>query len=78
MNVDRYSIRSFDSLFNGREIFCVVMMTLGGGRAIITLRAADRDRGRRSCKVIVGSDLLSLHLVPSLYRWWNVGHDRLL
>ncbi|RVW63674.1 hypothetical protein CK203_060779 [Vitis vinifera] len=27
------------------EIFCVVMMTLGGGRAIITLRAVDRDRG---------------------------------
>ena len=46
MNVDVYSIRSFDSLFNGKEIFCVVMMTLGGGRAIITLRAADRDRGR--------------------------------
>ena len=69
MKVDIYRIRSFDSLFNGSEIFCVVMMTLGGGRAIITLRAADRDRGRRSCEVIVGSDLLSLHLVPSLYRW---------
>ena len=28
--------------------FGFVMMTLGGGRAIITLRAIDRDRGRRS------------------------------
>ena len=47
MKVGIYSIRSFDSLFNGREIFCVVMiMTLGGGRAIITLRVADRERGR--------------------------------
>ena len=56
MKVDIYSIRSFDSFFNGREIFCVVMMTLGGGRAIITLKAvlteivvgdaAVRDRGR--------------------------------
>ena len=46
MKVDIYSIRGFDSLFNAREIFCVVMMTLGGGRAIITLRAVDRDRGR--------------------------------
>ena len=46
MKVDIYSIRSFDSLFNGGEIFYVVMLTLGGGRAIITLRAADKDRGR--------------------------------
>ena len=53
------------------------MMTLGGGRIIITLRAADRDRGMWSCEVIVGSDLLSLHLVLSLYRWRNVGHGRL-
>ena len=49
-----YSIRSFVSLFNGGEIFCVVMMTLGGGRGIITLRVADRDRGRyavvRDCR----------------------------
>ena len=52
------------------------MMTLGGGRAIITLRAVDRDRGRWSCEVIVGSDL-SLYLVLSLCRWWNVGHGRL-
>ena len=42
------------------------MMTLGGGRAIVTLRAADRDRGncydcQKSWEVIVGSDLLSLH-----------------
>ena len=34
-------------LFNGGETFWLVMMPLGGGRAIITLRAADRDRGRR-------------------------------
>ena len=46
VKVDIYSIRGFDSLFNGREIFCVVIMTLGSVRAIITLRAADRDRGR--------------------------------
>ena len=58
MKVDIYSIRSFDSPFNGREIFCIVMMTLGGGRAIITLQVADRDRGRCSREVILGSDLL--------------------
>ena len=56
MKVDIYSIRSFDSFFNGGEIFCVVIMTLGGGRAIITLQAVlieivvgdatVRDRGR--------------------------------
>ena len=45
------------------------MMTLGGGRAIITLRAADRDRGsccdcQKSWEVIVGNDLLSLHSCP--------------
>ena len=78
MKVRIYIIRRFVPLFNGGEIFCVVMMTLGGGRVIITLRAADRDHGRRSCEVIVGSDLLSLHLVLSLYRWQNVGHGRLL
>ena len=78
MKVRIYSIRSFVPLFNGGEIFSVVMMTLGGGRGIITLRAADRDRGRRSCEVIVGSDLLSLHLVLSLCRWRNVSHGRLL
>ena len=49
--------------------FGFVMMPLGGGRAIITLRAADRDRGRlwdcqRSWEVIVGSDLPSLHSCP--------------
>ena len=69
MNVRIYSIRSFVSLFNGGEIFCVVMMTLGGGWAIITLRAADRDRGsccdcHKSWEVIVGSDLPSLHSCP--------------
>ncbi|RVW22440.1 putative acyl-activating enzyme 21 [Vitis vinifera] len=45
------------------------MMTLGGGRAIITLRAADRDHGsccdcQKSWEVIAGSDLLSLHSCP--------------
>ncbi|RVW67396.1 hypothetical protein CK203_061271 [Vitis vinifera] len=34
-------------LINGGEIFYVVMMTLGGSMAIITLRVADRDRGRK-------------------------------
>ena len=69
MKVHIYSIRGFVSLFNGREIFCVVMMILGGGRAIITLRAADRDRGsccdcQKSWEVIAGSDLPSLHSCP--------------
>ena len=69
VKVHIYSIRSFVSLFNGREIFCVVMMTLGGGRAIITLRVTDRDRGsccdcQKSWEVIVGSDLLSLYFCP--------------
>ena len=69
MKVHIYSIRSFVSLFNGREIFCVVMMTLGGGRAIITLWAVDRDRSsccdcQKSWEVIVGSDLPSLHSCP--------------
>ncbi|RVW17930.1 hypothetical protein CK203_108009 [Vitis vinifera] len=41
----------------------------GGGRAIITLRVADRDRGsccdcQKSWEVIVGSDLPSLHSCP--------------
>ncbi|KAL6350021.1 hypothetical protein AAG906_003951 [Vitis piasezkii] len=44
-------------------------LLLGGGRAIITLRAADIDRGRccdcqRSWEAIVGSDLPSLHSCP--------------
>ena len=69
VKVHIYSIRSFVSLFNGREIFCVVMMTLGGGRAIITLWAVDRDRSsccdcQKSWEVIVGSDLPSLHSCP--------------
>ena len=69
MKVHIYSLRSFIPLFNDEEIFCVVMMTLGGGRAIITLRAADRDHGscydcQKSWEVIVGSDLLSLHSCP--------------
>ncbi|RVW81410.1 putative L-type lectin-domain containing receptor kinase S.5 [Vitis vinifera] len=41
------SARSTVPLINGGEIFYVVMMTLDGTRAIITLRVADRDRGRR-------------------------------
>ena len=80
MKVHIYSIRSFVSLFNGREIFCVVMMTLGGGRAIITLRAVDRDRGsccdcQKSWEVIVGSDLPSLSFLsfhPASDRTWTM------
>ena len=69
MKVRIYSNRSFVPFFNGGEIFCVVMMTLGRGRAIITLRAVDRDRGsccdcQKSWEVIVGSDLPSLHSSP--------------
>ena len=41
-----YRTRSYVSFFNGKEIFWLVMMPVGGGRAIITLRAADRDRGK--------------------------------
>ena len=41
-----YSAKSTVPLINGGEIFYVVMMTLGSSRTIITLRAADRDRGR--------------------------------
>ena len=56
-----YSARSTIPLINGGEIFYVVMMTLGGSRTIITLRAADRDRGRwcgcqRSWEVIMWND----------------------
>ena len=79
VKVHIYSIRSFVSLFNGREIFCVVMMTLGGGRAIITLRTADRDRGRpRGCQR--SWEVTCRHFIPvlSLYKWRNVGHSRLL
>ena len=47
VKVHIYSIRSSAFLFNGRETFWLVMMPLGGGRTIITLRAADKDRGRR-------------------------------
>ena len=61
MKVDIYSLRSFDSLFNGMEIFCVVMMTLRGGRAIITLRAPDRDRVKWSWEVTCCYFILSLH-----------------
>ncbi|RVX02382.1 Transketolase, chloroplastic [Vitis vinifera] len=39
-----------------KEIFCVVMMTLRGDRAIITLWAADRDRGR--------PDMRARHVYP--------------
>ncbi|RVW32836.1 hypothetical protein CK203_107193 [Vitis vinifera] len=42
------------------RLFWLVMMPLGGGRAIITLQAADRDRGRRRrLSEIVGGDLSS-------------------
>ncbi|RVX18487.1 hypothetical protein CK203_006667 [Vitis vinifera] len=56
-----YSIRSSASLFNGRETFWLVMMPLGGGRAIITLRAAVRDRGGTVLSEIVGGDLPSFY-----------------
>ena len=50
VKVHIYRIRSSVSLFNNREIFWLVMMSLGGDRVIITLWAADRNRGRRrSC-----------------------------
>ena len=66
MKVDIYSIRSFDSFFNGREIFCVVMMTLGGGRAIITLKAVlteivAGDHVKWSWEVTCCHFILSLH-----------------
>ena len=48
MNVLIYSDRGSAPLFNGGETFWLVMMPLGGGgRAIITLRVADKDRERR-------------------------------
>ena len=71
--------RSFVYLFNGREIFWFVMMPLSGGRAIITLRADDRDRGRhRGCQRSL--EVTCHHFIPvlSLYRWRNVGRGRLL
>ena len=40
--------------------------------------AAVRDRGKWLCRMIVGSDLLSLPLVFSLCRWQDVGHGCLL
>ncbi|KAL6334838.1 hypothetical protein AAG906_022827 [Vitis piasezkii] len=45
-----YSVRSFASLFNGGETFWLVMMPLGGGRAIITLRLSE---------IVGGDDMLS-------------------
>ena len=79
MKVHIYNTRSFVSLFNGREIFWLVMMLLGGGRAIITLRAADRDRGRRrGCQRLWEVTCRHFIPVPSLCRWRNVGHSRLL
>ena len=47
VKVHIYSDRSSTSLFNSGETFWLVMMPLGGGKTIITLWAADRDRGRR-------------------------------
>ena len=52
-----YITRSSVFLFNGRGIFWLVMMPLGGGRAIITLRATDRDRG----KWLAVTSFLSFH-----------------
>ena len=79
MKVHIYSVRSSVSLFNGREIFWLVMMTLDGGRVIITLRAADRDRGRR-CDCQRSWEVTCHHfiLVLSLCRWRNVGYGMLL
>ena len=79
MKVHIYSTRSFVFLFNGREIFWLVMMPLGGGRAIITLRVADRDRERRRGYQRLW-EVTCRHFIPvfSLYRWRNVGHGRLL
>ena len=54
-------------------------MPLGGGRAIITLRVADRDRERRrDCQR--SWEVTCSHFIPvlSLCRWPNVGHGRLL
>ena len=61
MKVYIYSSKSTVTLINGGEIFYIVMMTLGGSKAIITLRAADMDRGRwcgyqRSWEVIMWND----------------------
>ncbi|RVW14668.1 Retrovirus-related Pol polyprotein from transposon TNT 1-94 [Vitis vinifera] len=42
-----YDVRSSVFLFNGGKTFWPVMMPLGGGRVIIILRTAVRDRGRR-------------------------------
>ncbi|RVW27959.1 hypothetical protein CK203_094108 [Vitis vinifera] len=55
-----------------------VITTYGGLSETVVGDAAVRDRGKRSCGMIVGSDLLSLHPVLSPYIWRNVGHDRLL
>ncbi|RVW23653.1 hypothetical protein CK203_093950 [Vitis vinifera] len=54
------------------EIFWFVMMPLGGGRAIITLRAADRNRERRrGCQR--SWEVTCHHFIPvlSLCRWRN-------
>ena len=54
-------------------------MPLGGGRTIIILRTADRDRGRRrGCQRSWEVTCHHFIPVPSLCRWRNVGHDRLL
>ena len=41
-----YSFRGTVPLINGEEIFYVVMMIIGVGRSIITLRTAVRNHGR--------------------------------
>ncbi|RVW68784.1 hypothetical protein CK203_060955 [Vitis vinifera] len=54
------------------------MMPQGGGRAIITLRAADRDRERRrDCQR--SWEVTCHHFIPviSLCKWQNVGHGKL-
>ena len=73
-----YSFRGTVPLINGEEIFYVVMMIIGvivGASSpyewlseSMVGHAAVRDRGKWSCRMIVGSDLLSLHLFFSLCR----------
>ena len=45
--------------------FVLLWWHLGGGRAVITLRATDRDRGRWSCEVIV--EVTCCHFILSLH-----------
>ncbi|KAL6321872.1 hypothetical protein AAG906_035576 [Vitis piasezkii] len=62
-----FSIASLSSF-----IFWFVIMPLGGGKAIITLWAAERSW--EAPAEIVGSDLPSFHSCLFTLRWRNVGH----